>query len=79
MLMHYFSCLGAAGAACIKTHRDTLRRTYVFASGGISGSRSAFWCIRGMKYQRTIFHPQVGSTWFQYKVRRVIVCAVIDD
>jgi hypothetical protein len=28
---------------------DTLRRTSVFASGGICGSYSAFWCIRGEK------------------------------
>jgi hypothetical protein len=32
-----------------KAHRDTLRRTCVFASTGICGSRMAFWCIRGTK------------------------------
>jgi hypothetical protein len=40
--------------------RDKLRRTCVFASGGICGSRSAFRCIRGVKHQHTICYSPVG-------------------
>jgi hypothetical protein len=32
-----------------KMRRDTLRQTWGFATGGIHGSRSAFWCVRGAK------------------------------
>jgi hypothetical protein len=43
-----------------KMHLVKLRRTYVFTSGGICGSHSAFWCVRGMKQQHNIFHAWVG-------------------
>jgi hypothetical protein len=57
------------GPVCIlqKVHRDTLRQTCVFAFGVIFGSRSAFWCIQGMKHQRTIFHARVGPVRFPQK------------
>jgi hypothetical protein len=42
-----------------KGHRDTLRRTCVFASSVICGSHSAFRCVRGAKRRRTIFHAWV--------------------
>jgi hypothetical protein len=45
-----------------KAHRDTIRQTSIFASGGISGSRCEFWCIRGAKHRRTIFILR----WDQY-------------
>jgi hypothetical protein len=44
----------------IKKHIMTHHADLVFfASGAIGGSRSAFWCIRGMKCRRTIFHARV--------------------
>jgi hypothetical protein len=36
-------------------HRNTLRRTCVFASCGFCGSRSAFWFVCGVKRRCTIF------------------------
>jgi hypothetical protein len=47
-----------------------LRRSCVFASYGICGSRSAFRCIRGTKRLCTIFHAQVGPIQILQKVRR---------
>jgi hypothetical protein len=51
-----------------------------FSSGGIYGSRNAFWCVRGTKHQRTIFHTPVGRVRFPKKVsqetlRRICVFA----
>jgi hypothetical protein len=34
---------------------------FFIASGGICGSRSAFWCVQFVKCDRTIFHARVGS------------------
>jgi hypothetical protein len=45
-----------------KAHRDTIRQTSIFASGGINGSHCEFWCIRGVKHRRTIFILR----WDQY-------------
>jgi hypothetical protein len=63
-LTHYFSCSAGSGAVSIKSTRDTLCRTCVFASDGICGSRSAFRCVRAMKYRHTIFHARVCSVRF---------------
>jgi hypothetical protein len=45
-----------------------LHGTIVFASGGISGSRSAFWCILGEKHRCSIFHTRVGLVWIPQRV-----------
>jgi hypothetical protein len=46
---------------CIGTHCAELM---VFASGGISGSRTSFWCIPAMKHRHTIFQARVGLVQF---------------
>jgi hypothetical protein len=43
-----------------KACRDTLRRTCIFESDVIYGSRSALWCVRAVKRRRTNFHARVG-------------------
>jgi hypothetical protein len=39
---------------------DTLRRNCVLTFGSIGGSRSAFWCIRGVKCRCAIRHALVA-------------------
>jgi hypothetical protein len=52
----YFShALGGPQRIPQKSCRDTLHRTYAFASIGIYESCSAFWSIRGAKHQHSIF------------------------
>jgi hypothetical protein len=64
-----FFMLGGPDAVSIKTCRETLRRTCVFSSGGISGSRIAFRCVRGMKRRHAIFHARVRLVQIQQKAR----------
>jgi hypothetical protein len=59
-MMHYFLCSGGPNAVSIKARLYTLRQNCVFTSGGISGSRSAIRCVRGVKRRHTIFHVYVG-------------------
>jgi hypothetical protein len=63
-MKYYFLCSGGPNAVFIKMRWDKLRRTCVFASGGIWESRSAFWCIQGAQCQHTIFHARVGPVRF---------------
>jgi hypothetical protein len=68
--MHYFPCSSGPGEVSIKSARDTLCRTCVFASGGICGSCSAFWCILDVKRLRTIFQARVGPVRIRQKCVR---------
>jgi hypothetical protein len=47
-----------------KKHDDKLRRTCVFASGGICGSPSVFRSMWAGEHRPTIFHAQVGPVQF---------------
>jgi hypothetical protein len=57
----------ASGVQHIDTQKvcwDTLSQTCVFASCGICGSRSALWCIQGVKCRCAIFHAWVSPVRF---------------
>jgi hypothetical protein len=67
---YYFSCSGGTSMDHTIACWNTLRRTCVFASGGICGSRSAFQCIWVTKHHRSIFHARVGPVRISQKVLR---------
>jgi hypothetical protein len=52
---HYFSCSGRLGVVSIKSAPRHFTLNLSFASGGICGSLSAFWCVQGSKRQLTFF------------------------
>jgi hypothetical protein len=63
-------CSGGTDIDSTKSTSRLVTRTYVFASGGICMSRSAYLCIHGTKSQNTIFDAQLGLMRFPYKARR---------
>jgi hypothetical protein len=64
MSMHYLFCSGGTSKDSTKSVLGHVMSNLCFASGGICGSRSAFWCVRGVKHQCTIFHTRVGPMRF---------------
>jgi hypothetical protein len=50
-----------------KKHAGYITSNLCSASGGNYGSRSAFWCVRGVKYRYTIFHARMGQVRFHIK------------
>jgi hypothetical protein len=52
--------MGGTGTDMTKSASGHVRQMCAFASGGICGSCSAFWCIRGVKHRRTLFHAHSG-------------------
>jgi hypothetical protein len=50
-----------------KVRRNTLRQTFVFASGGICRTRSVLRCVRSVKRRCTIFLACVGPLWIPQK------------
>jgi hypothetical protein len=66
--MHYFLCSGGPDAVSIKSvPGHVMPNMSFFTSGGIYGSRSAFWWIRGTKCRSTIFCARVGLVRFPKK------------
>jgi hypothetical protein len=64
MSTHFFSCSGGPGAISIKSVRDTLRRTCVFESCEICGSRSAFRCDRACNVMTLLF--MLRWDWYKF-------------
>jgi hypothetical protein len=62
-----FSCSGATESDLTQIAPGHVKSNLCFASGGICGSRSAFWCVRGAKHQHIIFHAQVGPIQIRQK------------
>jgi hypothetical protein len=50
-----------------KGRQDTLHQNCVFASGGISGKRNEFWCVRGCETLTHNFHARVARYRFHKK------------
>jgi hypothetical protein len=70
MSTHHFSCSGGTVQIPQIAHCDTLCKTCGSASGGICGSRSAFWFIHGTKCPRNIFPAREGPVQVPQKVHR---------
>jgi hypothetical protein len=61
----------------IKTRRDTLHRSCIFASSRICGSGTAIQCIRGMNHRCAIFHGWVGPVRFHKRCIRTRYAKVV--
>jgi hypothetical protein len=62
--MHYSSCSVWPGAVSIKIISGHITLNLCFLSCVMCGSRSAFWCVQGVKCGNTIFLAQVGLVQF---------------
>jgi hypothetical protein len=70
-----FSMLGERAVLIPQeAHRDTSRRTFVFAFSANCGSLSALWFVYGVKHQRTIFHALVAPVRMPQKASRGTSC-----
>jgi hypothetical protein len=74
---HYLSCSGVTDRDSTKMCPHKLRQNCVFSSGGMYRSRSAFWCVQGVKYRCTIFHAQVGRSGFLEKRARRLYAKLV--
>jgi hypothetical protein len=61
---YYFSCSGEPDAVSIKSVPGHGTLNLCFCIRGFYGSHIAFWCVRGVKHRRAIFHARVGSVQF---------------
>jgi hypothetical protein len=66
---YYFSCSGEPDAVSIKSAPGHGTLNLCFCIRGFYGSHIAFWCVRGVKHRRAIFHARVGSVQFLEKLR----------
>jgi hypothetical protein len=73
--MHYFSCSGGPGMDSTKIAMGDVLHSG--ASGGICGSRIAFWCICTAKSRCTIFHARVGLVRTPQKSRWETYCILV--
>jgi hypothetical protein len=62
-----FLCLGGTSTDSIKSALGHVMLNLCFSIWWDLWSRSAFWCVRGVKRRRTIFHDQVGRYGFHKK------------
>jgi hypothetical protein len=69
-LPHYFSCSGGPGTFSIKSMLGHVMPNLCFCIWWDLRSRSASWCVRGVKHRSSIFHARVGLVGFHKKRAR---------